>query len=84
MAPDGLCFASVSDDGGARLWSLQTPAARPVPQAPEPFSTVTWQGNGRLQAAPALTGPWTDQPFAASPARIAPSQRSQFFRLILQ
>jgi hypothetical protein len=43
--------------------------------------TIEWTGGGTLQAAPAVTGPWTDVPGAASPYTFTPSQAILFGRI---
>jgi hypothetical protein len=43
--------------------------------------SVSWFGNGVLQSAPAMTGPWTDVTNAAPPLLIMPSASMQFYRL---
>ncbi len=42
---------------------------------------VSWFGNGVLQSAPAVTGPWTDVTNAATPLLIKPLVSMQFYRL---
>ncbi|MGO8698418.1 MAG: hypothetical protein ACLQVY_11945 [Limisphaerales bacterium] len=42
---------------------------------------VSWFGNGVLQSAPVLTGPWDDVTNAASPFLMESSGFQQFYRL---
>jgi len=44
--------------------------------------TITWTGGGKLQAAPSLSGPWTDVGGAASPFTVTPSADAQFARIV--
>jgi hypothetical protein len=43
--------------------------------------TLTWTGNGTLQSAPAVTGPWTNQAGKTSPATVPASLQAEFFRV---
>jgi hypothetical protein len=43
--------------------------------------TVSWTGGGTLQAAPAVTGPWTDVPGATSPYTLTPTDQMLFGRI---
>lgn len=43
--------------------------------------TLSWSGNGVLQSAEQLSGPWLDQPEAVSPRVIDPTAPTGFFRL---
>lgn len=43
--------------------------------------TVTWSG-GRLQSAPAITGPWTDETGATSPLQLNNTSGMRFYRTI--
>ncbi len=43
--------------------------------------TITWDGGGTLQSAPAVTGPWTDVDGAASPYQTTATGAAAFYRL---
>lgn len=43
--------------------------------------TISWTGGGALQAAPAVTGPWSDVAGAASPYTVTPTGTAQFYRI---
>lgn len=43
--------------------------------------TLEWTGGGTLQAAPAVTGPWTDVAGASSPYNLMPSEAQAFARI---
>jgi len=43
--------------------------------------TITWTGGGTLEAAPAVTGPWTDVSGAASPYTFTPTSSMLFGRI---
>jgi hypothetical protein len=46
--------------------------------------TLTWSGGGTLQAAPVVTGPYTNLPGASSPYTITPlTGPSRFYRVRL-
>ena len=47
--------------------------------------TLKWDGGGALQAAPVVTGPYTNVPGAMSPYDVTPlNEPSLFFRVVLQ
>jgi hypothetical protein len=64
------CYTSANDTAG---WLSIQSAASEV--------QVSWVGNGVLQSAPALTGPWTDLTNASNPFVIKPPAANQFYRL---
>ncbi len=43
--------------------------------------SVSWHGNGVLQSAPAMTGPWADVTNAATPLLVKPLVSMRFYRL---
>lgn len=43
--------------------------------------TISWQGGGALQSAPAVTGPWTAVAGAASPYAVSASGSSAYYRV---
>jgi hypothetical protein len=42
---------------------------------------LSWTGTGTLQAAPTVTGPWTDSANQANPQMLSTTNSAQFFRL---
>lgn len=61
-----------------------------VPAAPPSFTSITlaegqvvieWEGQGTLETAETLDGPWTPVPGATSPYTLAPAGNHAFFRL---
>lgn len=73
-------------------WPKQNkPAVAPPPHETPPLITsirqdgdsltIEWIGNGTLQAAADLAGPWHDVPEAKSPFRIALSGPQEFYRV---
>jgi hypothetical protein len=50
------------------------------PAGPDAVS-VSWYGNGVLQSAPAMTGPWADVTDAATPLLVKPLVSVRFYRL---
>jgi hypothetical protein len=42
---------------------------------------LSWTGSGTLQAAPIVTGPWTDSANQANPQMLSTTNSAQFFRL---
>ncbi|HTI99551.1 MAG TPA: Ig-like domain-containing protein [Dongiaceae bacterium] len=42
---------------------------------------LSWTGGGTLQAAPAVTGPWTNAVNQTNPQALAPTRQAEFYRL---
>lgn len=61
--------------------TMPTPKITGLARNPDGTLTLTWTGGGTLQAAPAVTGPWTDVPGATSPYTLTPDQATLFGRI---
>ncbi|HUS37267.1 MAG TPA: glycoside hydrolase family 76 protein [Verrucomicrobiae bacterium] len=92
--PAGTSVITVRFDSarGSANWLnldyLQIPNYTPPPPGPiaaklgYPFVTLTWNSPGFLQAAPSITGPWTDWTNSPpSPANLTIPSTAQFFRI---
>jgi hypothetical protein len=42
---------------------------------------LSWTGDGTLQSAPAVTGPWTDKANQANPQPLSATNAAEFYRL---
>ncbi len=87
---DNIWFTGPEVDlGGGVVTTVYTSANQTAgllsiqPTGPDAVS-VSWyptNGNGILQSAPAMTGPWLDVTNAATPMSVKPSASMQFYRL---
>jgi poly(3-hydroxybutyrate) depolymerase len=55
--------------------------AQPKLQNEAGVMLLTWEGDGALQRADQVTGPWEDLPNAASPCALKPNLRMGFYRI---
>jgi hypothetical protein len=74
------------DEGGAgQVVSLYTSANDSAGWLSSEYTgsevLVSWVGNGVLQSAPTLTGPWAEVTNAISPLAVQPHMGKQFYRL---
>ena len=84
---DNIRFTGLEIDlGGGSATSLYTSADDSagwlsIQPADSNGVSLSWFGNGVLQSAVAMTGPWLDVTNAATPMSVKPSASMQFYRL---
>jgi hypothetical protein len=93
--PEGASSAVITWDHQGHnnwWWAIDNIAVKAKPEGPEPAPTLSIVNNGdgtvtvtfegKLQAAPAATGPWVDVEGATSPQIIPVDQAMQFGRAV--
>jgi len=83
---DNIWFRGPEQDlGGGSVASIYTSANDVLGglsiQLSDGNVVISWTGTGVLQTAPEISGPWSNEPAAASPFSVKPLDTRQFYRL---
>ncbi|MCL5096739.1 MAG: cadherin-like domain-containing protein [Candidatus Omnitrophica bacterium] len=82
-----LSYGTSGDLNRASVQGLQIAAGQSIQPGPVEIQLhgaeviLSWPGNGLLQSAPTVTGPWTDVTGATSPLTVTPVENQRFYRV---